>query len=91
MNRKQRRDTARKRRHGDAEQAMADQVQLFGKLPEQCSACQKAFDKKDRDMVFSWNVVVKQEAVRLFCPECIETTKEVLKNHEQEIEKVTDQ
>jgi len=29
-------------------------------------------------MVFSWSVVVKQETVRLFCPECIEKTKEVL-------------
>ena len=82
MNRKQRREADRKRRRGDAEQAMADQVHMFGKLPEQCTACQKPFDKKNKDMVFSWNVEVKQEVVRLFCPECIEKTKEVIKNYE---------
>jgi|TARA_R110000824_G_scaffold51952_3_gene144458 hypothetical protein len=90
MSRKHRRDVERKRRSGDAEQAMADQVQLFGKLPEQCSACQKSFDKKDRDMVFLWSVVVKQETVRLFCPDCIEKTKEVLKSYEQETQTDTD-
>jgi hypothetical protein len=91
VNRKQKRDVERKRRKGDTQQAMADQVQLFGSLPEQCSACQKPFDKKDRDMVSSWNVVVKQKTVRLFCPGCIDKTKEVIKNYEQEISKDADQ
>lgn len=53
---------------------------MFGFLPESCSACQKQFDKTDRDMVFSWKVVVHEEAesVTLFCPECIKKTQEVL-------------
>ena len=78
MNRKQRRDAAKRRQRNDPNQIMSDQVSLFGKLPDACSSCQKSFDKKDRSMVFSWSVVVKQETVRLFCPECIEKTKEVL-------------
>ena len=77
MNRKQRR--ARKKHMGqDVQEKMADQVALFGKLPEMCNICQKEFDKKDRDMVNSWSVVVKQEVVRLFCPECVNKAKEAI-------------
>ena len=78
MNRKKRRAAEKKKRQGDPEQKMADQVALFGKLPESCSLCQKEFDKKDRDMVMSWSVVVRQEVVRLFCPDCIEITQQAL-------------
>jgi Zn finger protein HypA/HybF involved in hydrogenase expression len=76
MNRKQRR--AIKNTSSPAEKKMAEQVAQFGKMPEQCSACQKEFDKKDRSMIESWNVVVRQEVVRLFCPDCINKTKEVI-------------
>ena len=77
MNRKQRR--AIKKHMGQAvQEKMADQVALFGKLPEMCNICQKEFDKKDRDMVNSWSVVVKQEVVRLFCPECVNKAKEAI-------------
>ena len=31
-------------------------------------------------MLNSWNVVVKQEVVRLFCPDCIEKTRDTLEN-----------
>ena len=83
MNRKQRRAAERKRKKGDPEQLMADKVHMFGRLPENCDACQKTFDKKNRDMVFSWNVVVREDKVRLFCPECISKTKEVLDDYAQ--------
>jgi len=80
MNRKQRRTADAKRRKGDSEQAMEDKLVMFGHLPESCSACQKSFDKTNRDMVFSWTVVVReqQESVTLFCPDCIKKTQEVL-------------
>jgi predicted RNA-binding Zn-ribbon protein involved in translation (DUF1610 family) len=83
VNRKQRRAAERRRKKGDAKQAMADKVHMFGKLPASCSACEKAFDKKNKDMVFSWSVVVKEQTVRLFCPECINKTKEVLDDYAQ--------
>jgi len=77
MNRKQRR--AMKRQVGaEAQEKMANQVAQFGKLPQACDACSKEFDKKNKEMVQSWSVVVKQEIVRLFCPDCIELTQEVL-------------
>jgi len=79
MNRKARR--ALKRHVGaDAQEKMATQMEQFGKMPQSCDACQKEFDKKDREMLQSWRVVVRQEVVRLFCPDCIKKTQEVLEN-----------
>ena len=69
----------------DAQEKMATQVAQFGKLPQACDACQKEFDKKNKEMVQSWYVVVKQDVVRLFCPECINKTKEVLNASNQNI------
>ena len=77
MNRKQRR--ALKKNIGvEAQEKISNQMFQFGKLPEMCNVCQKEFDKKDKDMVQSWSVVVKQEVVRLFCPDCIEKAKEFI-------------
>ena len=79
MNRKQRRALS-KHMGTEATENFAQKISQFGKLPEQCSACQKEFDKQDRDMLQSWSVVVKQDVVRLFCPDCINKTKEILEN-----------
>ena len=98
MNRKQRREADRRRKQGDPEQMMADKIHSFGKLPDKCDACQKAFDKKDRDMAYSWRVVVREqtgvstktgvvtrgETVRLFCPECISKTQEAIEEQGRE-------
>ena len=77
MNRQQKR-ALKKQVGADAQEKMAEQVAQFGKMPEQCDICQKQFDKKDKQMIESWSVVVKQEVVRLFCPDCMNTAKEVL-------------
>ena len=70
---------AKKRRQ--AEKDMSEKIGLFNKIPESCDACDEPFDKKNRDMVMSWNVVVKseQEVVRLYCPECWQKAKETIK------------
>ena len=77
MNRKQRRKL-KKQAGAAASEALAGAVSQFGKLPQQCSACDKQFDKQNKEMVQSWSVVVKQEIVRLFCPDCIKKTQEIL-------------
>jgi hypothetical protein len=77
MNRKTRR--AMEREMGqDSTETLAQKFSQFGKLPSQCSACKEPFDKQNREMLASWNVVVKQEVVRLFCPHCIKKAKETL-------------
>ena len=77
MNRKQRRAVKKQVGAEDSEK-MANQVAQFVKMPDLCGICQKEFDKKNKEMVESWSVVVKQDVVRLFCPDCMNTAKEVL-------------
>ena len=83
MNRKQRRAMS-KHMGKDATENMSQKISQFGKLPQQCTTCEKEFDKKDKDMVQSWSVVVKQEVVRLFCPDCIQKTKEAIEHVSRE-------
>jgi predicted RNA-binding Zn-ribbon protein involved in translation (DUF1610 family) len=70
---------------------MEQKLGLFEKIPEHCLTCHKDFDKKDKQMVMSWNVIVREKEgkVRLYCPTCwnkaIEFTKRNLNqegNHE---------
>ena len=77
MNRETRRAMNKKMGEENTEN-ITEKISQFNKLPIACSACQEPFDKKDKDMVHSWNVVVKQETVRLFCPDCIKKTQEIL-------------
>ena len=82
MNRKQRRAMKKElKKQGDLEEALTEKLMLFDQLPDECSACQKDFDKKDRDMVFSWNVVVREEekVVRLYCPTCWDAAQSAVK------------
>lgn len=83
MNREQRRSAERKRKKNDPEQLMADKVHSFGHLPDKCDVCTEGFDKKNKEMVFSWKVVVKQDSVRLFCPSCIESACEIIDEYEK--------
>ena len=85
MNRQQRR-ALKKKVGADVEEKISNQMAQFNKLPEFCNACHKEFDKKDKDMVLSWSVVVKQDLVRLFCPDCINKAKEVIDASNQNIE-----
>jgi len=81
MNRKQRR--ALEKKTSPAEKAMSQKVALFGLLPDKCDTCYEPFDKKDKEMVMSWSVVVHQEEeqVRLFCPDCIEKAKQTVEEN----------
>tara|TARA_R110000824_G_scaffold7311_2_gene32954 strand:+ start:607 stop:882 length:276 start_codon:yes stop_codon:yes gene_type:complete len=71
MNREQRRAMAKQAKK-DGNEDVAEKVALFGELEDECLVCSKPFDKKDREMVMSWNVVVREveEKVNLYCPEC---------------------
>jgi|TARA_Y100000310_G_C20568018_1_gene756532 hypothetical protein len=81
MNRKERRalKSAAKKSGADAS-SLEKSLGMFDLLPDECNACSRAFDKKSRDMAFTWHVVVRKEpdTVRLFCPECIDQAKDVV-------------
>ena len=79
MNRKQRRAAAKQMKK-DGTEEVAEKVALFGKLEDECLVCNKPFDKKDREMVMSWSVVVREqeEKVNLYCPECWNGAVELL-------------
>ena len=77
MNRQQRR-LLEKKIGAKTTKEVSEQISLFQKLPEACSSCHEPFDKSNADMVKSWNVMVKQEVVRLFCPECVRKANTVV-------------
>ena len=85
MNREQRRAMA-KREKKDGNEEIAEKVALFGKLGDECLICDRPFDKKDKEMVMSWSVVVreKEDKVNLYCPDCwtgaIEMLNEIKKD-----------
>ena len=60
---------------------MGESVELFGMLGDKCDACLKPYDKKNREMVTTWSVVIrkKEKVVRLYCPECWEAAKRAIK------------
>ena len=73
MNRKQRRARDRAAKKATKKDtAMQRKLGLFEKIPKNCLTCNKKFDKLDKQMVMSWNVVVREQdgIVRLYCPEC---------------------
>jgi hypothetical protein len=55
-------------------------IGLFNKIPDSCLTCEKDFDKKNKEMVMTWNVVVnrQEEQVRLYCPECWSKAKNLI-------------
>ena len=63
------------------EKEFAKKINMFGQLEDSCLVCEKPFDKKDREMVKSWYVVVREEEkkVNLYCPSCWDTAMETIR------------
>jgi len=87
MNRKQRREAAKQARK-DGNEELSEKITLFGKLGDACLTCDKPFDKKDKEMVMSWSVVVREQegVVRLYCPDCWNKAVEIMEDFKQRIE-----
>ena len=64
-----------------AEQELAKKTELMGSLSDRCLTCEKLFDKKDKEQVQSWSVVVreKENKVNLYCPECWNKAQKIIK------------
>jgi len=63
-----------------AEKELQDKMNMFDKLGDACMTCDKPFNKKDREQVQSWNVVVrkKENKVNLYCPECWTKAQDII-------------
>jgi uncharacterized protein with PIN domain len=63
-----------------AEKELQDKINMFDKLGDVCMTCNKPFDKKNREQVQSWNVVVrkKENKVNLYCPECWTKAQDII-------------
>ena len=61
-------------------------VGLFNKIPDSCLTCDKEFDKKNKEMVMSWNVIVREKkgVGRLYCPDCWDTAKRVIAQYNED-------
>jgi len=60
--------------HKDKEKDLKQKLNMFDRLPECCLTCHSPFDRKNREQVQSWFVVVKnaENKVNLYCPSCWE-------------------
>ena len=84
---KLKRAAKKKKEKAASQQAQDDlkkQMNMFDRLPGECSTCEKDFPKT-REAHMTWKVVVKTEKqkVWLFCPECQEKAKELVENNNE--------
>ena len=70
-----------KRIQKDLENEIKEKLNMFDKLGEECLACKDKFDKTNREMVETWNVVVRENEgiVNLYCPECWDFAQKIVK------------
>jgi len=87
LGRKIRRNSA-KHKKKTAEKEMAEKVSLFGSLPDYCLICEKSFDKKNKEMVQSWYVIVREQEKKtnLYCPECWQRGNKFITELQEELE-----
>lgn len=66
----------------EKEKSMQADLDLFDMLGDRCAACELPYDKKDREMVATWSVVVRKEekVVRLYCPKCWQGALDLIKD-----------
>ena len=71
----------RRAKQKQAQKELEEKMFMFDKLGDACKTCDKPFDKKDREQVQSWNVVVRREEkkVNLYCPECWTKAQDIIK------------
>lgn len=83
MNRAQRRKLGIKGEKPDLEK----KIGLFDKLPKQCTNCDKPYDKKDKKMAMTWNVVVREQEdkVNLYCPVCWDEAHKLIAQMKEEM------
>jgi len=78
----------KKKSHKQSQRDLQSKLNMFDRLPENCLTCLEPFDKKNKQQVQSWFVVVKQEEqkVRLYCPDCWQKAKDIVEDFKKKIE-----
>ena len=78
----------KKKSHKQTQRDLKEKVGMFDLLPENCLTCLEPFDKKNKEQVQSWFVVVKNEerTVRLYCPDCWEKAKDIVEDFRKRVE-----
>jgi uncharacterized protein with PIN domain len=58
--------------HKNKEKDFKQKLNMFDRIPDHCLTCNSPFDRKNREQVQSWFVVVKnaENKVNLYCPSC---------------------
>ena len=82
MNRQQRRSRYKLIKKSKAKTTeMEKKLGLFELIPNDCFVCHAEFDKKNKEMVKTWNVIVREEerSVKVYCPSCWNNALEILK------------
>jgi uncharacterized protein with PIN domain len=71
-----------------AKKELSEKVALFGKLGDECMTCNTPFDKKNKEQVMSWSVVVREQEdkVNLYCPECWGKATQVIEDFQKRYE-----
>ena len=84
MNRAQRRK-AKKGKKKSKQEDIGGIMDMFDKIPDRCLTCDKPYDKNDKEMVMTWNVVVrnKEQKVNLYCPECWSRAQKIIKEFQE--------
>ena len=71
----------RKQERKDAVEALQKKTAAFLDHPKECCVCSAEF-KRTRQTVKTWQVTVRENRVRLTCPDCWGKIQEVLENEE---------
>ena len=77
----------RKTKKRQAEKDIKEKMNMFSRLEDFCLVCENPFDRKDKEMVQSWYVVVRKESkkVNLYCPECWNRATGIVKQIQEEM------
>jgi len=82
MNRAQRRKLGIKKKSN-----VEKKLGLFDKIPDECLNCFVPYDKKDKQMVKTWTVVVREQEgkVNLYCPTCWDNANKLIKEIKEDL------
>jgi Zn finger protein HypA/HybF involved in hydrogenase expression len=74
-----------KKKQKQIKKDLKQKMGMFDRLPDECLACEEPFDRQDREQVMSWSIVVREDDVRLYCPDCWTKAQTIVRDFEQRI------